>query len=248
MDKRFVGKRAIVTGTASGIGRAVAQRLAAEGAHVACVDLQDPAVTVTSISNGGGKAFGLTCDVSNSEAAKAMVESAAALLGGVDVLCNIAGIGKFWNSHEWDPAHFDKIIGVNLAGTYYCAAAALPYLLESKGNIVNTASTAGVMGQPWSAAYCASKGGVVMLTKALATEYQARGVRINAVAPGGTDTNIINSFAPPSDPNYELMKKMVSPMGYSSPDTMAGLFAFIASDEASYMTGSVVAMDGGITA
>ena len=248
MDRRFVDKRVIVTGTASGIGRAVAQRLAVEGAHVACVDLADPAATVAGIKDAGGAAFGLRCDVSDAAAVKTMVDSAAVTLGGLDVLCNIAGIGRFWNSHDWEPSHFDKILGVNLAGTYYCAAAALPYLLVSKGNIVNTASTAGIMGQPWSAAYCASKGGVVMLTKALATEYQGSGVRVNAVAPGGTDTNIIKSFAPPTDPNFELMKKMISPMGYSSPEIMAGVFAFVASDEASYMTGSIVAMDGGITA
>lgn len=250
MEDRFVGKNVVVTGAGSGIGRAVAIRLAAEGARVACLDLSlDGAeATVASIGAAGGAAFARRCDVANAADAHAVVSSSVAELGSLDVLCNVAGIGKFAHSHEWDPEHFDRIIAVNLQGTYYCAAAALPFLLESKGNIVNTASTAGIMGQPWSAAYCASKGGVVMLTKALASEYIDRGVRVNAVAPGGTETNIVASFAPPSDPNYSLMKKLISPMGMTKPETMAGVFAFVASSEASYMTGSIVTMDGGITA
>ena len=251
MSNRFEGKSAIVTGAASGIGQAVAQRLASEGAHVACVDLNPDAAKATAdgIVAAGGNAFPLACDVSDADAVKAMVDGAVATLGKLDVLCNVAGIGKFEHSHTWDPGHFDRIVGVNLHGTYYCRSAALPHLLATGGNIVNTASTAGIMGQPWSAAYCASKGGVVMMTKALATEYADRGVRINAVAPGGTETNIIASFRPPAgDVNYDSMKKMISPMGMTSPAKMAGVFAFIASDEANYMTGSVVAMDGGITA
>jgi NAD(P)-dependent dehydrogenase (short-subunit alcohol dehydrogenase family) len=251
MSNRFEGKSAIVTGAASGIGQAVAQRLAREGAHVACVDLNQEAAAATAAGIGaaGGRAFAVACDVSDSAAVKAMVDGAVATLGGLDVLCNVAGIGKFEHSHEWKPEHFDRILGVNLHGTYYCCSAALPHLLASKGNIVNTASTAGMMGQPWSAAYCASKGGVVLLTKALATEYMDKGVRVNAVAPGGTETAIMASFMPPEgELNYDLMRKMMSPMGFTKPDKMAGVFAFIASDEANYMTGSVVAMDGGITA
>lgn len=251
MSNRFEGKSAIVTGAASGIGQAVARRLASEGAHVVCVDLNTEAAgaTAAGIVDAGGQAFCLACDVSNAEAVKATIEAAVARLGKLDVLCNVAGIGKFAHTHEWDPAHFDRILAVNLHGTYYCSSAALPHLLASRGNIVNTASTAGLMGQPWSAAYCASKGGVVLLTKALATEYLDQGVRVNAVAPGGTETAIMASFMPPEgDLNYDLMKKMVSPMGFTQPDKMAGVFAFIASDEANYMTGSVVAMDGGITA
>lgn len=248
--RRFEGKRALVTGAGSGIGRAVANRLASEGAHVMCVDLSPEGVetTVAEIQSSGGVAHGSCCDVGDSDAVQSMVSDSVQVLGGLDVLCNIAGIGQFVHSHEWNPASFDRIVRVNLQGTFYCCSAALPHLLESKGNIVNTASTAGLMGQPWSAGYCASKGGVVMLTKALATEYQHLGVRVNAVAPGGTETNIMASFAPPEGANFGSLKKMISAMGFTSPDKMAGVFAFIASEEANYMTGSIVTMDGGVTA
>ena len=249
MDRRFVGKAALVTGTASGIGRAVAQRLAAEGAHVACCDMNEAGIadTVASIKAAGGEAFGLRCDVSNPADAKETVAAAVATLGKLDVLCNIAGIGKFAKSEEQPTEEFDKILAVNLNGSFYMSQAALPHLLESKGNIVNTASTAAYLGQPWSAAYCASKGGVVMLTKAMAWEFVDRGVRINAVAPGGVETNIYGSFIPPEGVNLSLMAKLVSPLGATKPETMANVFAFVASDEASYMTGSIVTMDGGIT-
>jgi NAD(P)-dependent dehydrogenase (short-subunit alcohol dehydrogenase family) len=113
---------------------------------------------------------------------------------------------------------------------------------------VNTASTAGLFGQPWSAAYCASKGGVVLLTKALATEYQAFNIRVNAVAPGGTLTPIQNSFGLPEGVDGRKLLKLMSPMPMAEPSEMAAVFAFVASDEARYMTGSIVAMDGGITA
>jgi len=164
------------------------------------------------------------------------------------VLCNIAGIGKFANSHEMPLEDWNRIIGVNLTGTFLMCQAVLPHLLAGGGNIVNTASNAGLIGQPWSAAYCASKGGVIMLTKALAVEYLKQGVRVNAVAPGGTDTAITNSFTPPEGADYKLMRKMMSPLGMASPEKLASLFAYVASDEASFMTGSVVVMDAGLTA
>ena len=165
------------------------------------------------------------------------------------MVCNIAGIGHFRNSHEETPEDFDRIVGVNLHGTFHVARYALPHLLAAGGGvIINTASTAGLIGQPWSAAYCASKGGVVMLTKALATEYRGRNIRVNAIAPGGTKTNILDSFSTyPEGADLRQLIKVMSPMEMAEPAEIAALFAFIASDEARYMTGSIVSIDGGIT-
>ena len=249
MDQRQQGRGALVTGAGSGIGRAVAERLAAEGARVACVDVvaDDVAATVATI---GDAATAFTCDVSDWSAVESTVAAATEAVGGqLDVLCNVAGIGGFANSHEIDPAAFERMIAINLTGTFLMCRAVLPQMVErGHGVIVNTASTAAVMGQPWSAGYCASKGGVLMLTKALATEYDTP-IRINAVAPGGVDTNMYTAFVPPEGADWGRMKKMsrdnVDPV---SPAEMASTYAYIASDEARYMTGSIITMDGGTTA
>jgi NAD(P)-dependent dehydrogenase (short-subunit alcohol dehydrogenase family) len=243
---RFEGSRVLVTGAGSGIGRATAQRFAAEGARVACLDLRGQDDTAADI---GAAAFPFECNVSDGQAVADVVAAAVDVLGGLDVVCNIAGIGHFRHSHEESPEDFDRIVGVNLNGTFHISRFALPHLLTAgSGVIVNTASTAGLIGQPWSAAYCASKGGVVMLTKALATEYKDRNIRVNAIAPGGTKTNIIQSFSTyPEGADLRQLLKVMSPMEMAEPEEIAALFAFIASDEARYMTGSIVSIDGGIT-
>jgi NAD(P)-dependent dehydrogenase (short-subunit alcohol dehydrogenase family) len=112
---------------------------------------------------------------------------------------------------------------------------------------VNTVSTAGVIGQPYSAAYCASKGGVKMLTKALAVEYMARGIRVNGVAPGGVDTPIIHNFGPPADADFKLIERLMTPMGFAHPHEIAGAFAYLGSREAAYVTGAIFSIDGAIT-
>jgi meso-butanediol dehydrogenase/(S,S)-butanediol dehydrogenase/diacetyl reductase len=245
---RFTGKRVIITGTGSGIGRATALLFAAEGATVACLDLKGADETAATITADGGTAYAYVCDVSNSATVKSVVDNAAAAMGGIDILLNIAGIGHFAWTHEEDPDWFDRIVGVNLNGTFYMCRYALPYLLETgNGVIVNTASNAGLMGLPWSAAYCSSKGGVVQLTRALAFEYRGKNVRVNAVAPGGTNTNIVNSFTTlPEGADFREMSKMMSPMGQAEPSEMAEAFAFIASQQARFMTGSIVSVDGGL--
>jgi NAD(P)-dependent dehydrogenase (short-subunit alcohol dehydrogenase family) len=196
----------------------------------------------------GARARAYQVDVADPDSVRAAVTAAARDMGRPAVLVNCAGIGKFANAHDMPFADWSRIIAVNLTGTFLMAQAVLPYLLEGGGNIVNIASNAGLMGQPYSAAYCASKGGVVQLTRALADEYLHRGVRVNAVAPGGIATPLQNAFRQlPEGADARLLAKLRSPLGNSQPEEIAALIAFVASDEARFMTGSIVSIDGGLT-
>jgi NAD(P)-dependent dehydrogenase (short-subunit alcohol dehydrogenase family) len=251
---RYRGQVALVTGAASGIGRATARRLAAEGAAVACLDVAMEAIEAvaaeisTEAADAGGRAIAVRCDVTNEDVVASAVAKAEAELGPITNLCNIAGIGGFAHTPEQSLSGWDKIIAVNLTGTFLMCRAVLPGMIERGGAIVNTVSTAGVIGQPYSAAYCASKGGVKLLTKALAVEYMGKGVRVNGVAPGGVDTPIIHNFGPPADADMKLIERLMTPIGFAYPHEIAGAFAYLGSHEADYVTGAILSIDGAITA
>ena len=177
------------------------------------------------------------------------VKEVNAELGPPHALCNVAGLLKMAHTVDTSFEDWQRLLAVNLTGTFLMCQAVLPYLLESGGNIVNVASTAGLMGQPYSAAYCASKGGVVLLTKALAVEYVERGVRVNAVAPGMMETPMTGGgFTMPEDVSRRLIARITSPMGSVKPEQVAKTIAFLASDDGEYVSGSIVSIDGALTA
>jgi NAD(P)-dependent dehydrogenase (short-subunit alcohol dehydrogenase family) len=246
---RFAAKVAVVTGAGSGIGRAVAARLAREGAAVAALDVaaDNLEATVAAIIADEGTARAYRCDVTSESSVNDTVDAVAADLGPATVVCNVAGIGGFFNTVDMPLERWDKILAVNLTGPFLVCRATLPYLLEHGGSIVNVASNTALMGQSYSAAYCASKAGLLMFSKALAAEYLSRGVRVNVVAPGGVDTPLIGTFELPEGGDFKELTKIMTPMGFSTPAEIAASVAFIASDESSYTTGAVLSVDGGLT-
>jgi NAD(P)-dependent dehydrogenase (short-subunit alcohol dehydrogenase family) len=247
--RRFVDKVAVVTGAGSGIGQAVALRLAREGAKVAALDVvaDTLATTVGTIVAEGGVASGYRCDVTSEASVGETVTALAGELGPPTVVCNVAGIGGFYNTVDMPLERWDRILAVNLTGPFLVCRATLPHLLEHGGSIVNVASNTALMGQSYSAAYCASKAGVLMFSKALAAEYLSRGVRVNVVAPGGVDTPLIGTFELPEGADFKELTKIMTPLGFSTPAEIAASVAFIASDESTYTTGAVLSVDGGLT-
>jgi NAD(P)-dependent dehydrogenase (short-subunit alcohol dehydrogenase family) len=234
--ERFGGKVALVSGAASGIGRAVADRLAAEGAAVVGAD-------ITPVPGG------VVCDVTDPDACAAAVGVALDRHGRLDVLANVAGIGVSRRITDVPLEEWRRIIDVNLTGTFLLSQKAVPALVETGGSIVNMASVAGLRATPYNAAYCASKGGVIMLTKSMAIELAKTGVRVNAVCPASVDTPFLRNFQLPEGADMDLLVRAASPMGRMvSPGEVAAAVAYLASSDAATVSGTTLVIDGAATA
>lgn len=243
---RFNGKVALITGAGSGIGRAVTLRLAAEGAAVFAVDIDQDRLDETAARTetvGTHRA-----DVSDREACRAAIEECVNAMGRLDVLGNVAGIARAEHFPAVTEPEYRRMMGVNLDGPFFLCQAAIPHLLETAGNIVNVASNAGLMGQAYTAVYSMSKGAVVQLTRSLAMEFVKTSLRVNALAPAGVDTPLIRNFQVPADVDPALMAPYVGFRGQASPEEVAALFCFVASDEARSIHGAIISIDNGVTA
>jgi NAD(P)-dependent dehydrogenase (short-subunit alcohol dehydrogenase family) len=233
---RLSGRVALVSGAAGGIGAAVAARLADEGATVVGVD-------VAPVEGG------IRCDVTDEDSCAAAVAQVVDAHGRLDILANVAGIGTAAAVCDVDPDEWRRIIDVNLTGTFLLSQAAVPALLASTGCIVNMASVAGLRATPYNAAYCASKGGVILLTKSLAIELAAAGVRVNAVCPASVDTPFLRNFALPEGADLSLFTRAASPMGRRvEVDEVAAAVAYLVSDDARTISGTTLVIDGAATA
>ncbi len=263
MDRRFENRTALVTGAASGIGRATALRLAAEGAAVAVVDREgDGAQTVArEIADAGGKAQAFACDVAESAAVRATASAAEQALGPTSVLANVAGLGDPGGMpiEEEEDALFHGVLAVNLAGPFYFCRELLPGMAErGRGAVVNVSSLAGrTKSALGGLAYTASKSGLLGLTRHLAFDYGPRGVRVNAVCPGGVDTPLIRAAAAAGAAQGEAVAKRraghaaamqaLMPIArLSTPEEQAAAILFLASDEASYVNGVALDVNGGL--
>jgi NAD(P)-dependent dehydrogenase (short-subunit alcohol dehydrogenase family) len=255
-DQKLSGRVAVVTGAAGGIGAATASALAAEGARVVVADVQDGAATVAAIHGEGGEADYIACDVSDPASVQAMVEATIERYGALDVLVNNAGVsGGSSLLHEMDVDVWTRTLAINLTGPFLVTRAAMPHLLASgRGRIVNIASTYGLIGAPLAPAYCASKGGVVNLTRQLAVDYSPQGIRVNAICPGYIDTDMGGHRAALGAEEAAALNvrrdaaAALQPIGRQAEAIeVARVAVFLVSDDSSFMTGSIVTVDGGCT-
>jgi meso-butanediol dehydrogenase/(S,S)-butanediol dehydrogenase/diacetyl reductase len=244
---RFAGRAAVVTGAGAGIGRSVALRLATEGAQVLGLDINAEALEQTrALAEGAVETR--SCDISSSEECRAAVADAVARFGRLDILGNVAGIARGEHVGEVTEAAYRQMMGVNVDGYFFMAQAALPHLVHDGGVVINVASNAGLIGQAYTVVYCMTKGAVVQLTRALAMEYIKTPLRVVAIAPGGVDTGLTRGYQMPSDVDWDLVMRYSGARGLAKPEDISSLFAFLASDEASNIHGTVVSTDGGMTA
>ncbi|MFD9195328.1 SDR family NAD(P)-dependent oxidoreductase [Streptomyces phaeochromogenes] len=252
--ERLTNRRALVTGAGSGIGRAVALRLLDEGAHVVAADIAreslDETASLAKRASGSDRLTTVPLDIAVEDETNSAVAGAIQELGGLDILVNAAGILRAAHTHECSLELWNKIITVNLTGTFLVTRAALPSLLDTgRGVVVNFSSTSAQFAHPFMAAYSASKGGILSFTHCLAQEYSKQGLRAVSVMPGSIASGMTNDFPSmaPDDVDWSLIGKLTPAIGdgFAPPETVAGVVAMIVSDDGAFLTGTEIRIDGG---
>ncbi len=244
---RLANSRALVTGAGSGIGRATVARIAAEGGRVFAVDLDGDALAGTreSLGEAAAQVEVHSCNIADPLAVIDCLRLCTETLGGLDALVHMAGVLRFDDTADLSLADWQRVLDINLTGTFLVCQAALPHLVETRGAIVNAASTAALSGLPCGAAYAASKGGVLAFTRSIAVEYAKRGVRANCVCPGDIGTSMTAGVSFPPSMDFKLMPRISSLTGARGPEVVAGVIAMLISEDGAHITGEDIRVDGG---
>lgn len=245
---RFKGKTALLTGAATGIGRAAVLRLASEGAAVYAVDQNADGLeeTEAAVAEGGtGQIITRVADISDETSVSAVVTDAADTLGGIDVLANIAGVHKTTPIDELSVGDFQKLVDVNLMGTFLFCRETMPYLRKSRGVVINIASTSATHAHPFMTAYAATKGAVLAFSLSLAAEVSADGVRVVAISPGGVVTPLMTGVTFPEGIDSSFYDRIQPQLGFGDPAAIAGTIAYAASGDGAFLTGVELRVDGG---
>jgi NAD(P)-dependent dehydrogenase (short-subunit alcohol dehydrogenase family) len=247
---RFQNRTLLLTGAGSGIGRAATQKLAAEGASILATDVSADGLKETIeaalplASESGGRLVSHVANVADETQANESVAACVEAFGGLDVLCNNAGVIAYSHTHEMSFEAWRRIQSVNIDGLFLMTRAALPHLLEARGAIVNIGSTAGLAGLAYGAAYSASKGAVHAFTRAIAVEYADRGVRANSICPASIETGMTRPTPMPEGAHFPLLERLSSMHGVAGPEVVADLILFLASDDSRHISGEEIRIDG----
>lgn len=250
---RLAGKVALITGAGSGIGRATSLRFAQEGARIVAVDwnLEPVKETVDMIRSGGNEAISVEADVSQDEDARRMIETAVSKYGALHILFNNAGIQVFGTIPATSETDWHKVMDVNLKGVYLGCKYAIPHMIaQGGGSIINTSSVLGLVGDPDLPAYCATKGGILAMTRAMAQAHGRQSIRVNSICPGDVETPLVVEYFEQQPDPQEARRQVATEYALgriAQPEEIANVALFLASDESSFITGTYIVVDGGLT-